>query len=299
MSEMNENKKMPCAVARDLMPLYVENLTEDETTEMMREHIAECAACAQSFGMQKTKLEIEKKPQRPDFKGVRFFKKSFLKRVALWMAIAIMSFVILAGGCSYVLANRHIDSDDIRVVGQYELSNGRIVIAVQAEGHAVSNTVCHEHEWTDGRAYEYDQFGNRIAITDQNQRVYADLTLVYDRFDLWTKKEDDRGSTFYYMFDPAAFAMEYEDSYIGFSTPPPTDTTPLTTEEKETETTVAQMYLTYLDVNGRAVWRMGDPLRKLTEAEEEVLLRTMEKAGFLDSSKLLPEVDIIDTLMGK
>lgn len=299
MSEMNENKKMPCAVARDLMPLYVENLTEEETTAMMREHIAECAACAQSFGMQKTKLEIEKKPQRPDFRGVRFFKKSFLKRVALWMAIAIMSVGILCAGYMYVFENRHIDRDDIRVVGQYELSGGRIVIAVQAEGHAVSNTVRYEHEWTDGRLYEYDQFGNRVVITDQNQRVYADLTLVYDRFDLWTKKEDDRGSTFYYMFDPAAYAMEYEDSYIGFSTPPPTDTTELTTEEKETETTVAQMYLTYLDVNGRVVWRMGDSLRKLTVAEEEVLLRTMEKAGFLDSSKLLPEVDIIDTLMGK
>lgn len=299
MSEMNENKKMPCAVARDLMPLYVENLTEDETTEMMREHIAECAACAQSFGMQKTKLEIEKKPQRPDFRGIRFFKKSFLKRIALWMAIAIMSFVILAGGYTYVFENRHINGADIRVVGQYELSGGRIVIAVQAEGHAVSNTVRHEHEWTDGRMYEYDQLGNRITITDQNQRVYADMTLVYDHFDLWTKKEDDRGSTFYYMFDPAAFEREHEDSYFGFSTRPPTDTAALTTEEKQEETTVLQSYLTYLDVNGRTVWNAGDPLRKLTEAEEEVLLRTMEKAGFLESSKLLPEVDIIDTLMGE
>lgn len=300
MSEMNENKKMPCAVARDLMPLYVENLTEDETTEMMREHIAGCAACAQSYGMQKTKLEIEKKPQRPDFRGVRFFKKSFLKRVALWMAIAIMCVGILCAGYIYVFENRHIDIDDIRVVGQYELADGRIVIAVQAKGHAVSNTVRYEHEWTDGRSYEYDEYGNRIAITDQYLRVYADMTLVYDRFDLWTKKEDGRGSTFYYMFDPAAYEWESEPSYYvhGFSTPLPTDTANLTTTEKQ-EATVPQPYLTYLDVNGRAVWRMGDPLRKLTEAEEEVLLRTMEKAGFLDSSNLLPEVDIIDTLMGK
>ena len=300
MSEMNENKKLSCAVARDLMPLYVENLTEEETTAMMREHIAECAACAQSYGMQKTKLEIEKKPRIPDLRGVRFFKKSFLKRVALWMAIAIMSVVILSAGYLYVFEDHHINSNDIRVVGQYELNDGRIVIAVQAEGYAVSNTVCHEHEWMDGRAYEYDNYGNRVAITDHNQRVYADLALTYDRFDMWTKKADDRGSTFYYMFDPAAYEWEFQNPYhaYAFSTPPPTDVAGVTTQEKQ-EATVPQPYLTYLDVNGRTVWSAGDPLRRLTAEEEEVLLRTMEAAGFIDSSALLPEVDIIDTLMGK
>lgn len=298
MSELKENNKLNCAVARDLMPLYVENLTEEETTEMMREHIASCAACAQSYGMQKTRLEIEKKPQRPDFSGVRFFKKSFLKRVALWMAIAIMSVVIVLSGYAYVFGNRHVDRDDIRVVGQYGLSDGRIVIAVQAEGHAVSNTVRYKNEWTDGRSYEYDEYGNRIEIKDQDLRVYADIALVYDRFDLWTKKEDGRGSTFYYMFDPAAYERRYENPYRAFSTPPPTDAANLTTTEKQ-EATRPQWYLTYLDVNGRTVWRMGDPLRKLSAEEEEVLLRAMEEAGFLDKGTLLPQTDIIDTLMSK
>ena len=90
MSEMKENKSLTCAVARDLMPLYVENLTEDETTEMMREHIASCAACAQSYGMQKTKLEIEKKPQRPDFRGVRFFKKPLASSPQIWAQSAAL-----------------------------------------------------------------------------------------------------------------------------------------------------------------------------------------------------------------
>ena len=138
MSEMKENKSLTCAVARDLMPLYVENLTEDETTEMMREHIASCAACAQSYGMQKTKLEIEKKPQRPDFRGVRFFKKSFLKRVALWMAIIIMGFIGVWSGCLYLFDNFWVAQEDISVVGQYLLSDGRIIIAVKADGYSVN-----------------------------------------------------------------------------------------------------------------------------------------------------------------
>ena len=302
MSEMKENKSLTCAVARDLMPLYVENLTEEETSEKMREHIASCAACAQSYGMQKTKLEIEKKPQRPDFRGIRFFKKSFLKRIALIRAVAIMSFVILLAGYAYVFENQHINIDDIHVVGQYELSDGRIVIAVQADGHAVSNTVRYECEWTDGRYYEYDQFGNRTVVTDQNCRVFAELTLVFDRFDMWTKKKDDRGDIFYYMFDPSDFVNAYEDPYRAFSTPAPqaADSTLINAEKEEkAEIAEPQPYLTYVDVNGHTVWRMNDPLRKLTAEEEEVLLRAMEAAGFLDGGALLPQTDIIDTLMKK
>ena len=34
MSELKENNTLSCAVARDLMPLYVENLTEEERQQL-------------------------------------------------------------------------------------------------------------------------------------------------------------------------------------------------------------------------------------------------------------------------
>ena len=33
--------KLPCAVVRDLLPLYAENLTEEETKKMVDEHLEE------------------------------------------------------------------------------------------------------------------------------------------------------------------------------------------------------------------------------------------------------------------
>ena len=301
MSEMKENKKMPCAVARDLMPLYVENLTEEETAELMREHIAECAACAQSFGMQKTKLEIEKKPQRPDWRGVRFFKKSFLKRVALWMAIAIMSFVIIAAGSVYVFQNHDVDREDIRVVGQYELTDGSIVIALQAEGCCINNTRYSMHEWPDYGLYEYDENGYRVICEQERLCMDADVYLMTDRFTLWTRKTDERGEIFYYMFDAdAQSADQYRSQGFIVTTPVPVEITAVQTEEKASdEENTLQPYLQSLRVNDKLVWRAGDPLRKLTAEEEEVLLRAMETAGFLNSAALLPEEDILDTLMGK
>ena len=39
------NHKLPCAVVRDLLPSYVEGLTEPETNDAVQEHLAACDAC--------------------------------------------------------------------------------------------------------------------------------------------------------------------------------------------------------------------------------------------------------------
>ena len=45
-----EGNKLDCCVVRDLLPAYVEELTEPETAEQVRSHLAECAACCGSSG---------------------------------------------------------------------------------------------------------------------------------------------------------------------------------------------------------------------------------------------------------
>lgn len=293
MSEMNENKKMPCAVARDLMPLYVENLTEDETTEMMREHIAECAACAQSFGMQKTKLEIEKKPQRPDFRGIRFFKKSFLKRIALWMAIIIMGFIAVWGSCLYLFDNYWIEREDIRVVGQYQLSDGRIIIAIKADGYSVNELTWSYHTWEDNRIYEYVD-GQRKVKTENELSMDGNAYLVSDRFTIWTRSEDERGDVFYYVFDPN---REVEAFYASWKEV--TSMQAVATTQEELEEAEMKPVLRYLSINDWIVWRQGDPLREVTAEEEKVLLEAVQKASNIEGSIALPKEDILDTLMGE
>ncbi|MBR3429366.1 MAG: zf-HC2 domain-containing protein [Clostridia bacterium] len=48
--------KLPCAVVRDLLPLYAEKLTEDETKEMVDEHLQECAECRQRLAETDTRM---------------------------------------------------------------------------------------------------------------------------------------------------------------------------------------------------------------------------------------------------
>ena len=37
--------KLPCAVTRDLLPLYAEELVEQETQALIEEHLTGCSAC--------------------------------------------------------------------------------------------------------------------------------------------------------------------------------------------------------------------------------------------------------------
>ena len=36
------NMKLPCAVVRDLLPLYAEKMTESETQSLIEEHLQDC-----------------------------------------------------------------------------------------------------------------------------------------------------------------------------------------------------------------------------------------------------------------
>lgn len=293
MSEMKENKNFSCAVARDLMPLYVENLTEEETTQMMRDHIAECAACAQSYGMQKTKLEIDKKPKSPDWRGIRFFKKSFLKRVALWMAIIIMGFIAVWGGCLYLFDNFWLEREDISVVGQYLLSDGRIIIAIKANGYSVNEMTWNYYNWEDNRIYEYVD-GRRKIKTENELGIEGQAYLMSDRFTIWTRSEDERGDVFYYVFDPNREVEEFYTSWKDVASMQEVDTT-----QEELEEAEMKPVLQYLTINDWIVWRQGDPLREVTAEEEKVLLEAVQKASNIEGSIALPKEDILDTLMGK
>ena len=49
--------KLPCAVTRDLLPLYAENMVEQETKILIEEHLSECDDCRKKLSEMKTPTE--------------------------------------------------------------------------------------------------------------------------------------------------------------------------------------------------------------------------------------------------
>ena len=86
------NNKLPCAVVRDLLPSYVEGLTEAETTRLVDEHLADCPECtARCTAMQGPEQPPQEKKQVDYLKQVRRrqYKKILLACLGTLVAIAL------------------------------------------------------------------------------------------------------------------------------------------------------------------------------------------------------------------
>lgn len=67
---MNEHK-LDCCVVRDLLPSYLEELTEPETTTMVKEHLDGCPACSALEQDMRCHLPVEPAPKRAAFSQTR------------------------------------------------------------------------------------------------------------------------------------------------------------------------------------------------------------------------------------
>lgn len=88
------DKKLDCCVVRDLLPAYIEDLTEEETSAQVREHLEDCGACQNLERDMRSQLPVEKAP-----KGAL----SFLKRVKRTRLIATGVTLVLTLWCIWWL----------------------------------------------------------------------------------------------------------------------------------------------------------------------------------------------------
>ena len=68
--------KLPCAVTRDLLPLYAEELVEQETRTLIEEHLTGCSACRAKLSELKTETSAPIETAKP----LQSLKKQLQKR---------------------------------------------------------------------------------------------------------------------------------------------------------------------------------------------------------------------------
>ncbi len=83
--------KLPCAVTRDLLPLYAEELVEPETGKYIEEHLADCPACREMLSG--LKAEAAAPPEATPLETVKplqSLKRQIRKRRLMTAAIAAL-----------------------------------------------------------------------------------------------------------------------------------------------------------------------------------------------------------------
>lgn len=94
---MKQNRD--CKIVQDLLPTYIENLTNEVTNEFIEEHIAKCQECAQVFKDMNGDLKLEKINQ--DYE-INYLKKLKLKWVQSISIIGIVVVIIAFGVIMYI-----------------------------------------------------------------------------------------------------------------------------------------------------------------------------------------------------
>lgn len=95
------NEKRDCKIVQDLLPNYIEDLTNEETNLFIEEHLKECSKCKQIFENMKQDLTIDK-PVR-DSRRVKYIKK-YNKKLKFMEILVVLSLIIALG----VMTNHYL-----------------------------------------------------------------------------------------------------------------------------------------------------------------------------------------------
>ena len=85
-------QKLTCDTIRDLLPMYVDELTSEATNELVKEHISTCSQCSEMLENMKKPVSVETAPEVKDFK--KYLKKSRIS-IFYWIMGAAAAIAIL------------------------------------------------------------------------------------------------------------------------------------------------------------------------------------------------------------
>ncbi len=110
-------KERDCKIVQDLLPNYIENLTNEETNKYIEEHLDTCKDCKKIYDNMKKDFNVDNKTKEK--KKVKFLKKyrNKLRILEIIIIIIIVIFIANTGRKAYIISNL---SDKAK---EYENSN--------------------------------------------------------------------------------------------------------------------------------------------------------------------------------
>ena len=72
--------KIPCDIIQDLLPLYADGLTRENTGKEIEEHLKECALCRESYDRMKSSVEACVRGQKQEAEREIDYLKAVKKR---------------------------------------------------------------------------------------------------------------------------------------------------------------------------------------------------------------------------
>lgn len=85
-----EQNKRECKIVQDLLPNYVENLTDEVTNEYIQEHIKTCDECRKALESVNTDIQVEELNQDREIKYLKKVRSKIRRTIMLALLIIVI-----------------------------------------------------------------------------------------------------------------------------------------------------------------------------------------------------------------
>ena len=98
-------EKRNCKIVQDLLPNYIENLTNEETNHFIEEHLKECPECQHIFDNMQKELKVNTTIR--DEREVKYMKKfsGKMKLLKFIILALVIIYVIIVGGRTFIMTS--------------------------------------------------------------------------------------------------------------------------------------------------------------------------------------------------
>ena len=151
--------KNECSIIRDILPLYVENMVSEDTSEFVKEHLESCPACRAELEKLREPVEVQTEPQ-PDMDAAplkRLKKALLMKKVQTILCTAAVLLALMLSVISFLTAPEYFTYSP-ELVTVTEEANGAVTLSFSNEVTNYKlqqiadpddrNTVYHLEVWT-------------------------------------------------------------------------------------------------------------------------------------------------------
>ena len=108
--------KLNCAIVKDLLPLYADDLCSDETTEAVRAHLAECDDCRRAYEAGTVAVTPAETADETPVKPFRKVRRAIVKRAAVIAACVALLMATSIG----VVAGVAVDKNEVAITAEIQ-----------------------------------------------------------------------------------------------------------------------------------------------------------------------------------
>ena len=191
---MKEKEK--CKIVQDLLPSFIEHLTNDETNKFIEEHLETCEDCKKVYENMKKDLNVDNNTKEK--KKVKFLKKyrNKLRVLEIIILIIFVAFVINTGRKIYIITDLNNKAEEYtsstnyhRVI--YTINKGNYrkteIFSLDDKKKIVSTTMS-----SDGKKKVVIMYGRKIETVPDTQYVKTNPPIENYKQNIYIETETEK-----------------------------------------------------------------------------------------------------------